>query len=299
MNRARRAPRHNFFTGLKWDQLLHWRRLRCGAPACVSLNGAPKYRFPKVDFEVAIDGGSFGTMSEIGDMSPATRARFVASYGVPISDDDHFFEDAAARAWRPQAHAHRARRVLLEMGRAHVAWIGPQDMMCEPFMLEATGLDVAEHQRRTVANYVELCRLAPDVPWLPVVQGWTVEDYVRCVELYRAAGVDLRESEWVGVGSICRRQGTAEGVAIIVAMLRLGLRVHAFGFKADGLRRLRAELAADEWARLRADSAAWSKHAQRGRIKLPACTHRGPCSNCVAYANVRRLELATALALAA
>ena len=42
------------------------------------------------------------------------------------------------------------------------------------------------------------------------------------------------------------RQGTREGVEIIAALFRRGLRVHAFGFKASGLRKLRKELSEAE-----------------------------------------------------
>ena len=47
--------------------------------------------------------------------------------------------------------------------------------MCEPFMLAKTGLTVAEHQARTVANYLELRSLAPELPFVPVLQGWSLD----------------------------------------------------------------------------------------------------------------------------
>ncbi len=51
-------------------------------------------------------------------------------------------------------------------------WAAVQDWVCEPFMLKRTGLSVREHQRRTVASYLDLRSLAPEVPWVPVLQGW-------------------------------------------------------------------------------------------------------------------------------
>ena len=48
-----------------------------------------------------------------------------------------------------------------------------------------------------------------------MLQGWELADYLEHIEMYRAAGVDLTEIERVGVGSVCRRQSTAEGVEII------------------------------------------------------------------------------------
>lgn len=91
-----------------------------------------------------------------------------------------------------------------EIGR--LEWAAPQDWMCEPFMPAKTGLTVAEHQVRTVENYLELRSLAPERPFVPVPQGWKLDDYVRCVDLYyELTGIDLAAQPLVGIGSVCRR----------------------------------------------------------------------------------------------
>ncbi len=41
-----------------------------------------------------------------------------------------------------------------EIGQLQFA--APQDYMCEPEMLQRTGMKIVEHQTRTVANYLEL-----------------------------------------------------------------------------------------------------------------------------------------------
>ncbi len=74
---------------------------------------------------------------------------------------------------------------------------------------------MAEHQRRTVANYLLLRQLAPDLPWLPVIQGYTLAEYRDCIHRYTDAGVALTALPAVGVGSICRRQATDEVAEII------------------------------------------------------------------------------------
>jgi hypothetical protein len=89
-----------------------------------------------------------------------------------------------------------------------------------------------------VANYAQLRDLAPDLPIVPVVQGWTVTDYLRCVDRYATAGVDLTTAPLVGLGSVCRRQATGEAEAIIAALHERGVtRLHGFGIKVLGLRR--------------------------------------------------------------
>jgi hypothetical protein len=152
---------------------------------------------------------------------------------VPWALDSGAFSELALHgSWEhgpsPAQYAARIRRYQRDIGK--LRWVAPQDWMCEPFIVAKTGLSVAEHQRRTVDNFCCLRKLAPELPIIPVVQGWLVADYVRCVALYQAAGVDLTSEPLVGVGSICRRQGTAEVGAILEALHGLGVtRLHGFG----------------------------------------------------------------------
>ena len=90
----------------------------------------------------------------------------------------------------------------------NLRWAAQQDWMCEPFMVSRSGLTVREHQKRTVANFLELRKLDCDVPIIPVLQGYTMEEYKECFEMFEIAGVDLRSEPLVGLGSVCRRQNT-------------------------------------------------------------------------------------------
>ena len=152
----------------------------------------------------------------------------------------------------------------------------PMDWMCEPFMLERTGLSIAEHQQRTVANYLELRQLAPGLPFIPVLQGWRLADYLACADLYQSAGVDLAELPRVGLGSVCRRQSTAEIAVIVTALADRRLRLHGFGVKTGGLHLYGRLLAS-------ADSMAWSYAARRSPA-LPGCSGHKNCANCLTYA---------------
>jgi hypothetical protein len=132
-------------------------------------------------------------------------------------------------------------------------WAAPMDWMCEPFMLAKTGLTVWEHQRRTVDNFVNLHSLAPELPIIPVVQGWSVYEYERCVKMYQHEGIDLSLEPVVGVGSVCRRgndtQDDAEQVIRLLASICGPL--HGFGVSIRGLRRYADALGSS-------DSQAWS-----------------------------------------
>lgn len=179
-------------------------------------------------------------------------------------------------------------------------WAAPQDWMCEDVVINGgtlngmhfvgTGLSVAEHQRRTVDNLVELRALAPDLRIIPVLQGQTLEDYHRCADLYERAGIDLVTEPLVGLGSVCRRQATDEIGELVREFADAGLKLHGFGVKADGIALYGKYLGS-------ADSLAWSLNARRDahhrRVRgLPAsrygCSHGvtgdGACGNCPIFA---------------
>ena len=238
----------------------HW--LRLGVPLFVSDRRLRRYRrLPVAATWWGLDSGGFTELSQYStwDTGPT-----------------------------PRQYAARIRRYRDEIG--HLAWAAPQDWMCEPFILAKTGLTVADHQARTVDNYLRLRDLDPELPIVPVVQGWTPGDYLHCADRYAAAGVDLTGAHLVGVGSVCRRQSTTQVGDILTVLHRAGItRLHGFGFKIQGLTR---------WGHLltSADSMAWSVQARR-QPALPGChTHR-TCANCPRYAlrwRIRVLDTITA-----
>jgi hypothetical protein len=171
------------------------------------------------------------------------------------------------------------RRYVEEIG--NLEWAAPMDWMCEPVMLAKTSLTVRDHQRRMVDNFLRLRDLARDLPFIPVIQGWGIDDYLRCVDLYAAAGIDLTAYPTVGLGSVCRRQATTEIVTLVGVLAGLGLRLHGFGVKTAGARLYAPDL-------LSADSMSWS---YRGR-KVPGCSpSHASEANCARFALTWRSRL--------
>jgi hypothetical protein len=245
-----------FYLGTHEPSWLTWARF----PLFVSHRRLCRYRrLPVARYRWALDSGAFSELSAFGRWTLA-----------------------------PEAYVAAVRRYRHSIGR--LAWAAPQDWMCEPAMLTRTGLSVLEHQRRTLTNFLQLRQLAPDLPFIPVIQGWQADDYLRCVEWYGQAGVDLTAEPLVGLGSVCRRQHTPEIAAIVTSLYERGLRLHGFGVKTDGLRRYGQYLAS-------ADSMAWSF---RGRFVL-GCRHREPGqrvpvseANCPQFARQWRRQLLSA-----
>lgn len=145
----------------------------------------------------------------------------------------------------------------------------PQDWMCEPFMLAKTKKTVREHQDLTVQSFLRLRELAPAVPWGAVLQGYTTDEYLQCIELYRSAGVQLETLPSVAVGSMCKRQRTVEAAAIakaIRAALGPTAWIHLLGYKGDGIPQIRGVVDST-------DSMAWSLAARLRHYIHPGCKH--------------------------
>lgn len=211
----------------------------------------------------------------------------IDSGGFTIVTRDGNYDAHPARQY-----ADAVRRYRDEIG---IDWAAIQDWMCEPFALARTGLTIEDHQRRTIDSYLELSSIAPDVAWLPVLQGWAITDYWRHVDMYLARGLDLKIAHRVGIGSVCRRQATGAAEHIVASLVADGIRLHLFGFKKVGLVNVVAAVSASD---LSADSAAWSMNARRDP-PLPGHRdrHRN-CANCVDYALEWRRELLNGLAAA-
>ncbi len=133
-----------------------------------------------------------------------------------------------------------------------------QDYMCEPFILKRTGLTVADHQRLTIERYDALLRCETGCYILPVLQGYSPDEYVSHIRQY---GSRLAHGAWVGVGSICKRNASPcliLDVLIAIKTERPDLRLHGFGLKTTALAHgtIRALLET-------ADSMAWSFAARR------------------------------------
>jgi hypothetical protein len=190
------------------------------------------------------------------------RKSYPRACGEWALDSGGFTEVSRFGGWRTPAKefAAQVRTIKDEVGK--LSFAAPQDWMCEPMIIHGgklpdgtvvpgSGLSVTEHQRRTVRNFLELRAIAPDIPWIPVLQGWTPGEYWDCVEEYDRAGIDLRKEKLVGLGTVCRRQHTGLAYLLIRQLADYGIKMHGFGLKFGGLVQAADALAS-------ADSYAWS-----------------------------------------
>lgn len=227
-----------------------------------------------------------------------------------ICDSRAFTELTRHGRWTipPEQYVRDVARYDNEIGG--LDWAGQQDWPCTDEVTRGgqfgrlravgTGLTVYEHQARTVENLVLLHTLWPQhsdrpCPFIPTLQGATPDEFVRCYEMFLAAGVLLGEEHpVVGVGSVVRLQATGQLKHIARALAPLNLGLHWFGLKITGLGEpalFRDLLDPFTYAGTQScDSATWSETARLERIRLPECTHTGrqgqlnPCNNCPDWA---------------
>ena len=169
----------------------------------------------------------------------------------------------------PWEYVCAVRRYMSGIGKLQFAAI--MDWMCEPIILEKTGKTIRQHQELTLESYLTLTDLAPEVPWLPTLQGFSLADYFAHKQMYERAGVNLVSAAHVGIGSVCRRQSTKEIGDVLRALYNAGLRnIHGFGVKTSGLKLTHRYLKTS-------DSMAWSYNARK---HPPLPEHEGKHNNC-------------------
>ena len=175
-----------------------------------------------------------------------------------IMDSGAFTEISTHGMWRSTVGEYAEQIRKFAMNGNLLAAVG-QDYMCEAFILEKTGMTVEQHQRLTIERYDAL--LQEDVAGvyiMPVLQGYAPEDYVEHIKQY---GARLADGQWVGVGSICKRNGNVRAIQEVLLAIkgcRPDLRIHGFGLKTTAL----ADPLISSMLHT-ADSMAWSYAARR------------------------------------
>jgi hypothetical protein len=242
---------------------------------------------PGVDFELFI---SYNRLFRRRTLPVSTHPWALDSMGFTMLKDFGRWTFSAAE------YVRNVRRFRDEIGK--MEWAAPMDRMCEDAVIRGgwygrpgrrsyfvgTKLTVPVHQERTVWNYMDLMWLDATLPVIPVLQGYTIAEYLRCRDRYEKAGIDLlnashlypQRPDWwrVGLGSVCRRQDTGEIAAIAAEFADTGLALHGFGVKALGLSKYAHDLRS-------CDSSAWSDRGRHVRGCSPG--HKTE-ANCLAFA---------------
>ncbi len=151
-----------------------------------------------------------------------------------IMDSGAFTEISTHGRWRTEPERY-AEEINRWKANGNLVAAVSQDYMCEKFILEKTGLNVGTHQDLTIERYVKI-KANTDACILPVLQGYTPSEYQTHLKKY---GNLLTQGQWVGVGSVCKRNGdpgAIEQVLEAINSVRPDLRLHGFGLKCEALK---------------------------------------------------------------
>lgn len=178
--------------------------------------------------------------------------------GEWIMDSGAFTEVALHGGYRSTVEDYAA-QIRKWAGNGRLLAAVAQDFMCEPWVLQKVGATVREHQLATVERFdaLKACDVA-GVYIMPVLQGYDPADYVEHLRDY---GGRLPMGAWVGVGSVCKRNGdkrAIEAVLVAIKRARPDLRLHGFGLKTTALQSSVVVALLET-----ADSMAWSFAARK------------------------------------
>lgn len=141
------------------------------------------------------------------------------------------------------------------IARLRPHYYATMDYPCEPEISRSLGLmSNSERIQATVANAVELAEWESQLPgqMVPVIQGYTLDEYLECLRLHSQAGT-IRD--YMAVGSMCRRISNEELGCLIPSLYYAAqkagcTKLHYFGLKLSPGVRMHSDMI---WSR---DSAA-------------------------------------------
>lgn len=144
-----------------------------------------------------------------------------------------------------------------------------RDYPCEPQILKKYDVTAKDQILRTVNHHIKLLDLIEDFDIsakpVPVIQGWEIDDYLFCIDIFREHGLIENGFDYVAIGSLCRRHAIHQIRKIILTVrneLRSSIKLHCFGTKISVLKDLAV------WrAVYSVDSGAWDFDARWKRYK--------------------------------
>lgn len=135
-----------------------------------------------------------------------------------------------------------------------VTEVATMDLPCEPSVNRHTFRTNIDRIKRTIEYADELLE-NPNIPWVPVVQGYTLNEYKACVNLLNGNAGAMSAKTWA-IGTLCARKKTG-GIRNIVVNLRKeidpSIELHSFGLAINALRDPQVFFSIDS-----SDSGTWS-----------------------------------------
>lgn len=185
----------------------------------------------------------------------------------PTYEIDSLFVDCGgfSSSWKHGGYVNSDEDYLNYVKKVQPEYYALRDYPCEPELLKEHDRTVKQHQEMTLNNHLSLLDLIDnyqiDGTWLPVIQGWTIHEYLEMIDLYREYGII---TDYMAVGSVCRRTSPKK-IQRIISAIKQELphtNLHGFGVKFSVLQDLAT------WNNLYSvDSGAWDYSARWEKLK--------------------------------
>lgn len=152
------------------------------------------------------------------------------------------------------------------------------DYACEPSVNREVYRSNKERIKATIRNETECMRVAPDLPWLPVLQGDNQTERAFDIAIRRRIG--MLPAGYAGIGSVCGRgrAGAVETILFYRDQLP-GIKFHCFGMHIQALDNDFCFDAVKSW-----DSYGWNwgkgqkdKDRPKEYLRIPGETHSQLC----------------------
>lgn len=157
-----------------------------------------------------------------------------ADHVATISIDGGGF--TAAKRWGryPWTPAQYADWIQEESDSVTLDFCAILDYACERGVDRSTYRTNRDRIKATIRNEIACREAAPDLPWLPVLQGNTLEE--RDLDLRMRRRIGMLPADYAGIGSVCGRTPSEAGSVVKFYADRLpGLRFHGFGLHIQAL----------------------------------------------------------------
>jgi len=104
------------------------------------------------------------------------------------------------------------------------------DFPCEPNTNRSILKSNKERIDNTVQNALSCIDYDPNLPWVPVIQGYTLNEYLYCLDLYKDAKMYHDDFHLWAIGTLCARK-KLDGIRSMVVNItdKINAPVHTFG----------------------------------------------------------------------
>lgn len=123
---------------------------------------------------------------------------------------------------------------MQDANKQKVKYVAILDYPCEPEINRKAFSTNQERIEATVRNATKCLRydISP-AKWIPVLQGYTVDEYLHCLKLYKDQNLYL---DYIAIGSMCRRNDLNQIHKILKAIKEeTDAKIHLFGLTIKAL----------------------------------------------------------------